>query len=401
MRRTYLSKKFQSIFGPFLATFRSKDRESYVLSYYPRSFERKSAQKGSEKRRNLFTEIGSKILAAGLLCLCSSVLLAQDQEHKTPQQIEQELQSAEKQFERAKKMFNPWYTGPIITPGATMMPPGWGNMQPYFYLNDNYARFNSHRHSEGNASNLININPSIGFCFGVTKTMDIYTSFQANANWQHDHSGAGFGDIPISLGFPICTQTIHVPAIKLSIKEIFPTGQYQHLDTDGYGLESTGGGSFQTQFTLAASKVMFWDYRHPMNFRMAFSYTLPTQVRVKDFNTYGGGYGTRAKVRPGNTFSADFGVELTLTQNWVIATDLAYTAQNETKYSGHPGVTSSGAHASLGGGFNDNLSIAPAIEYNWNENLGFLGGVWFSVYGRNSSNFVSGIISVTWSFQVQ
>ena len=64
-----------------------------------------------------------KFLALFLFCLGSTALVAQYEEHKSPEQIEQELQSAEAQFQRAKKMFNPWYTGPLQTPGASMMPP--------------------------------------------------------------------------------------------------------------------------------------------------------------------------------------------------------------------------------------------------------------------------------------
>ena len=340
-----------------------------------------------------------RFLIAALLC-GSTFLWAQESAHTTPEQIEQELQSAEHQFEKAKKMFNPWYTGPLITPSASMMPPGWGNIQPYIFVTDNYARFNSERKSKSLSSHLVNLNPLVYAQFGVTKTMDLTVSAQANANWQYDHSGAGFGDMSALVGFPICTQTIHVPAIKLSIKETFPTGQYQHLNSNGLGLSATGAGSYQTQFSLSVSKVLFWSYLHPMNFRLYLSYNIPTPVSVHGFNNYGGGFGTHARVHPGNTFSSDMGFEISLNQRWVFATDIAYSAQNETTYSGYAGKTASGDTASIGGGYNDNLSLAPAIEYNWNENLGILGGVWFSVYGRNSNNFVSGIVSLTWTFQV-
>jgi hypothetical protein len=297
-------------------------------------------------------------------------------------------------------MFNPWYTGPLLTPGATMMAPGYGNIQPYLFVTDNYARFDEDRHSQSLKSSLVNVNPTVWLQFGVTDSVDINMNVQMNANWQSHESGAGYGDMALVGGFLIATQTIHVPSIKLSIKEIFPTGQYQHLNSNGLGLSATGGGSYQTMFTLALSKLMFWDYLHPVNFRLAFNYNVPVPVRVHGFNTYGGGFGANAKVRPGNTFSADTAFEVSLTQRWVLSTDLVYSAQERTKYSGYAGLAADGTPASIGGGYNDNLSIAPAFEYNWNENLGMVGGVWFSVYGRNSSNFVTGIISVTWTFKV-
>lgn len=340
-----------------------------------------------------------KFLASLFLCLSSVSLMAQYEEHKTPEQIEQELQSAEAQFQRAKKMFNPWYTGPLQTPSASNMAPGWGNIQPYLYVTDNYARFNAERHSQNLSSRLVSVNPTTTLQFGVTSSMDITLGLSALANWQYNQHGAGFGDLSLALGFPICSQTLHVPGIRFVVKQIFPTGQFQHLNSNGLGLSATGAGAYQTQFSLNLSKVLFWDYLHPMNFRLSFNYVLPTCITVRGFNTYGGGFGTHAKVHPGNNFSADMGIEISLTQRWVLATDLVYTATNRTSYSGYAGTVGN-APASIGGGFNDNLSLAPAIEYNWNENLGVLGGCWFSVYGRNSLNFVSGVISVTWTFQV-
>jgi hypothetical protein len=94
----------------------------------------------------------------------------------------------------------------------------------------------------------------------------------------------------------------------------------------------------------------------------------------------------------GSSYSADFGYEFSFTQRWVFALDVVYNYNQKTTFSGRSGGSP------VGGPFSDELSLAPAIEYNVNENLGFLGGVWFSVWGRNSLDFVSGIVSFTYSF---
>lgn len=342
-----------------------------------------------------------KLIPFFLFCFGAVALTAQEADVKTPQQIEEELAQAEAKFDKAKKMFNPWYTGPLITAGSSLMPQGWGNLQPYLYVADNYARFDSHRHSHHSSSSLVSLNPYASLQFGMTKSTDILLGLQGFGNWQSHHSGGGFGDMGMTVGFLVNEQTRYTPGIKFCVSETFPTGRYQRLNTNGLGLDATGGGSFQTQFALNMSKVVFWDNLHPMNLRMSFMYKLPVKVKVHGFNNYGGGYGTHATVHPGNTFSVDGAFEISLTQRWVWATDIVYVAQNATTYCGETGTTEGGDAASLGGGFNDNLSLAPAIEYNWNENLGILGGVWFSVYGRNSSNFVTGIISITWTFQVK
>ena len=125
------------------------------------------------------------------------LLLAQDQEEapqNTPEEIQLELDQAETEFQRALEMFNPWYTGPLITPGSSMMPPANGNTQPYFFFIDNYATFDRHRKSVSLPSHLVQIKTSANIQTGITNNMDINVPFASQGNWQFGHSGGGFGD---------------------------------------------------------------------------------------------------------------------------------------------------------------------------------------------------------------
>ena len=148
------------------------------------------------------------------------------------------------------------------------------------------------------------------------------------------------------------------------------------------------------------TKILFWATPHPVNARIALAYKIAQPLTVHGFNSYGGGYGTHGRVRPGSTFNADFGIEVSFNQHWVLANDFVYTATASTSFHGNPGTTTprGTTPASVGKGFSDNFSLAPAIEYNWSANLGVLAGVQFSVYGRNSTNFISTIISMTYTF---
>lgn len=329
-----------------------------------------------------------------LICLCSN-LFAQT-EHKTPQEIQQELDVAEDQLKKAEEMFDPWYTGPLITPSATMMPPGYANTQFYAFVTQNYASFNEDRKSIPFKNDSYNFNPLNILQFGVTDSVDTSVVLQTQTNWLKGNSAGGFGDMTCNVGFKIQDQTLYIPKMKFTIQETFPTGAYQRLRSDG--LDGVGGGSYVTTFSFAMTKIMFWATQHPVNARLAIAYKVPTPVKVHGFNSYGGGFGTKGIVHPGNTFNADFGMEVSFNQHWVLANDFVYTATNKTKFHGNPGTNADGTAASIGGGFSDNFSLAPAIEYNWSANLGILAGVQFSVYGRNSTNFISGIISVTYGF---
>ncbi|MBU6384081.1 MAG: hypothetical protein KGQ49_03210 [Verrucomicrobia bacterium] len=335
---------------------------------------------------------------ATLLALLPLLAWPQEDEVVSPQEIQEQLNDAETTYRQAKSMFNPWYTGPLVTPSASMMAPGSANIQPYLFVTGSWATYNSHRHTVDNKHNLYSVQLNPLLQVGITDTMDVILSTAGIVNWQDGHNGGGFNDLVITIGFPITRETLYVPRMKFTIAETFPTGKYQHLSTNGLGLNATGGGSYQTTFGFATGKVIWWTYPHPMNLRAFVGYTIPTDVHVKDFNTYGGGFDTNGTVRPGNKLSADFGMEFSFTQRWVFAMDVVYVATNMTHFHGNPGHTADGGVAIVGNGYSDNLSLAPAFEYNWNDNLGIVTGVQFSVYGRNSNVFATGQFSVTYTW---
>lgn len=325
--------------------------------------------------------------------------LEQEERIKSPEEIQRDLEKSEALFKHAQEMFDPWYAGPLLTGGAHMMPPGSANIQPYLFVVENYAAWDHNRKTVHTPHKTI-VNPFNALLFGLTNWLDMIFSIQGFANWQKGKHDGGFGDITLGVGFPIMVEDLNRPAIKAVFNETFPTGKYQRLSPRKFGLDSTGAGSFQSQFGLRISKIFVWSHKHPLNLRASYSYTIPSDVNVRGFNSYGGGYGTAGRVSPGNYQQADIAGEYSFTQRWVLALDAVYTWANKTSFHGTRGTTSSGAPAKVGGGSNDQLSFAPAIEYNPTATLNFIGGVWFDVYGRNTPKFVSGIISVSYGFNV-
>lgn len=324
----------------------------------------------------------------------------QEERIKSPEEIQRELEEDERLFKQAQEMFNPWYAGPLLTGGAHMMPPGSANIQPYIFVTDNYARWDSDRKTIHPPS-LVTLAPSIsGFQFGLTNWLDMILILQGSVNWQSGKHGGGYGDMILGVGFPILEETLKRPAIKFVFNETFPTGKYQRLNPRKIGLDATGGGSFVSQLGLRISKLYYWSHKHPVNLRASYSYSIPSNVHVRSYNTYGGGQGTAGTVHPGNFQQADVAGEYSFTQKWVFAMDIVYTWAHKTTFHGTPGRTATGGIASVGGGSSDQLSFAPAIEYNPSASLNFITGIWFDVYGRNTPKFVSGIISVSYSFHV-
>lgn len=315
-----------------------------------------------------------------------------------PQVVQAELDKAEHDFWKAREIFNPWYAGPLLTPSAHTLDPGYLVIQPYIFVTDNYGKYNRRRHSE-DIPKLIQVNPLFLAQTGIIKRWDISVVVQGVYSTQnHVHSG-GFSDTKVNMGFQLVPEAPYTPAVKIGVAELFPTGKFENLDPDNNGLDGVGGGSYVTSVSVNFSKVIWWwIVKHPMNFRSSLQFSFPSKVHVENFNSYGGGFGTNGKVRPAKQFTGDVGIEYSITQQWVFAMDISYFYFGETRFSGTPGTTSSGLPATNTNSFGDQLSLAPAIEYNPSSKIGVLAGVWFSVYGRNTLNFISGVVSYTQTF---
>ena len=322
--------------------------------------------------------------------LCISSLFSQTPK-ESPQIVQEQLNEAQIQYEKAKKIFNPWYTGPLVTPSATMMPPGCGNVQPYLFVNGSYAEFNKNRESKSLKNNQYSLEALATLFTGITKSVDFNITVSGQGIWQGSISSGGFNDISAVVGFLITPESLYVPAMKFTLGETFPTGKYQDLNPSKKGLDASGEGSFQTQFGFAISKVIWWLYEHPLNTRFFISYNVPDHVEVHGVNAFGGDPKTVGHVSIGRTLTTDLGLEMSFNQNWVGALDVVYVSQSRTRFWGYTTTP-------VGSDYNDNLSLAPAIEYNWNENLGVIAGVQFSVYGRNSMNFAKGQFSVSYTW---
>ncbi len=103
-------------------------------------------------------------------------------------------------------------------------------------------------------------------------------------------------DDNIKVSLALAKEGPYVPAIKFFSKEIFPTGKYKNLNPEKIAVQGLGDGAYKTEFGLNVSKVTWWSLMHPMQFRLSLNYGIATKIHVTNFNSYGGGYGTDAKL---------------------------------------------------------------------------------------------------------
>ena len=130
------------------------------------------------------------------------------------------------------------------------------------------------------------------------------------------------------------------------------------------------------------------------SWRTNLQYTLSNKTNVKGYNLYGGGQDSKGTIAPGSEYMTNLSIEYSLTRNWVISTDIHYIHQNKSTFSGNLGVF----NPILGLPSSDQFSLAPCLEYNFNQNLGLFIASWFTIAGRNSSKFIRNTFSVYYTF---
>ncbi|MFA6119043.1 MAG: hypothetical protein WCT85_06770 [Parachlamydiales bacterium] len=287
--------------------------------------------------------------------------------------------------------FTPWYTGPLISTGQNNISPGSFTAEPYLYYTITYDK------SVPKTFSFINQLLMQG---ALTDWLDITGEVTYIYNEKEDQHFQQFADTIISLGIQLLKEerSNSKPSVRLKIYESFPTGDFDDLDPSKLGIDATGTGSYQTTFDVIIGKTSYWITNHPIDWKFSTSYTISTDTNVNNFHRFGGGFGTTGKIHPGNIFIEDIAFEFSFTQRWVYAMDIIYTYAAKTSFKGIAGIDILGNLAQNTSLPSKQMALAPALEYNFTDNLGIIGGVFFSVWQKNSLKFISGIISVAYTF---
>ncbi len=285
----------------------------------------------------------------------------------------------------------PWMTGPLLTPSARIIPPGHVNLEPYLFYRDTNGDYNAHWKVE-KRPHFYRITPLLNIKAGIYERISLSCILQ----WEYKHtqhvSGSGFGDLPLGIDIQLIEDKKDNIPVKFSIIEIFPTGKYQHLSPSKLKTDASGNGSFITVLAMTMSKLFYFQGEHYLNARLNIATSFPAQFTVKGFNLYGGYPDARGKVLLGKEFSMLCSAEYSFTRNWVFAIDLAGQFVGKTCVTGYP--KSLRPHLPS----RASISIAPAIEYNFNKDVGIIVGSWFTLAGRNSQRFLSTVGALNWYF---
>lgn len=337
---------------------------------------------------------------------------------------------------------DPWFTGSLLFDSAETAPPDSGGIAVIFENSNSPTIYDY-------AGNIVSIplsmsnSATILFGHGLTSNMDLGLFLYYNENQTQGLSSSGFGDTAVELGYQVLTQddSNYRPNFRISVTQLFPTGRYSNLNPSLYATDATGIGSYQTAVGLNFDLLtQFKGTSHYLKVSGSVTGTLSATTKIRGLNTYGGDIATIGYINPGNAIALDLAAEYTLTQNWVAVIETFLMAQKASVFTGilgpnpasfdayitenitrnnpdtsgaerrqariqaylsnhiRPTTHNIGNAQNIGSGNMYLLDLAPAIEYNFTENFGVIGGVVFTLEGKNSPYYFNSVLQFVYGW---
>ena len=290
-----------------------------------------------------------------------------------------------------------WWTGPMLAPSAATLPTGHMLVEPYLFdvMTDGRFDMNGTRHAGAREHDIGSLSYIL---YGLTDRLSVGLIprfiFNEPAG-APSSSGVGIGDLSLQAGYGLTRfqDGQRMPALALVLDETLPTGRYQRL---GRASDGFGAGAYTSALSIYSQDYLWMPNGRILRVRLDLTYALSASVGLEDMSVYGTAAGFRGRAYPGDSFTADAAGEYSVTRNWVLALDVVYQHNDNTRVRGS--VPSAGAaggsdfRADSGSGYS--LGLAPAIEYNFNSRVGLLVGVRMFVAGRNATSSVTPAIAL-------
>ena len=297
--------------------------------------------------------------------------------------------------QEAQSLEEAWWTGPLLAASAATLPPGHALIEPYLFDVISNARFDADgkRHASASDHELGSLTYML---YGVS---DRFTAgliprffYDVPASGPQS-SGVGAGDLQLQAQYGLTRYQPgrEVPALALVINETLPTGRYDQLAraSDGFG-----AGAYTTAISLYSQDYFWMPNGRILRARLDLTYSLSSSVSVRDQSVYGTPYGFSGTAYPGDGWTVDAAAEYSLTRSWVLALDVIYQYNANTRVRG----TAGGEDYQADSGSSYYVGFAPAIEYNWSARAGVILGVRVINIGRNTSASLTPAIAVNLVF---
>ena len=280
-----------------------------------------------------------------------------------------------------------WWTGPIVAASAETLPQGRVLVEPYF--------FDVHTSGQNQLTNLNYV------LYGLTEGFSLGAIFsEGEIRQAHDRpsSSVQAGDVVLFGQFRLThfTPENPIPTVSFVFEETLPVGRYDNLGN--HESNGMGTGAYTTSLGIYIQDYVWLPNGRILRPRLDVLEAFPGDVPLKNASVYGTSPGFSGNARPGRSFVADAALEYSVTQHWVLALDCVYRRSAATAITGlHADIFEEAVSYSAVIGPSAGFVFAPAVEFNFSENLGILVGARVARATAIASRSTTPVLAINWT----
>jgi hypothetical protein len=280
-----------------------------------------------------------------------------------------------------------WWTGPLLAASPGTLPQGHFLVEPYLYdamVDGHYdgagRRRSGPRESDFGSQSYI--------LYGLvdTVTIGVIPRFGfKDPSHGSSSSGVGVGDVTLQAAYRLTQfqDAGWLPALSFVAAETLPIGKYDRLHNTS---DAFGAGAYTTALSIYSQYYFWMPNGRILRTRLDLTQSWSNDVDLRDASVYGTADGFRGYASPGNSSIVNLAFEYSITRNWVAALDLIYEHDSSTRIIGRQhDVGADGIDVYTRSGTSQSFAIAPAVEYNWNGNVGVIVGAKIVTAGHNTA----------------
>lgn len=271
----------------------------------------------------------------------------------------------------------PWSTGVLLNEGAIQVEKGSISSFTDFYNTQELAVQQWGVYSQN--------------AYGLSDHWSVQIIPAYNYNVSGGRTATAWGDLTTLLGYQLNYQSVGSdwPSIRADFTTVFPVGRYNNLDFNNNGFDATGRGSYVIGMIINTEYLSMPIPDHFLNTYFSVGYTYWTPVHLSGLNQYGGGLGTNGRLGSSDEFLTNLAFEFHLNRHWAAIFEAFYLFNSPASFKGNPGQGLDGREVTVLREGLSQFSLAPALEYNFSDYVGIVGGGWFSLNDNSINKFRS------------
>lgn len=286
---------------------------------------------------------------------------------------------------------HPRFLGPLAS-GGQPLPKGGFNIEPYLINTTSTARFDAERHRRDSTAPA-QWDVLVPFKYGLTDRLTVGTTLSG----QYDQGSRGgrdivIGDTSFSAQYALYAgKGKHHAAWAVTAQRGLPTGHHDRLQYTHHA--GSGSGALTTGLSMQGQA---WFLDGMLRGRAVAGWRLPaSHAGIQGQSVYGTATGFSGWARLGSTFNASVAAEYSVHPQWTLVAEALYERDRGTRVRG---TLADGMPLDRQDPASWRLSLLPAVEYHFSDQVGLIGGVQLGVAGRNTTATIAPQIALNVAF---